>query len=268
MVQLTKSFKEELKCAQYDRSSENYCPVISVGGSHPGFLSAMFRLAYSNSVDISYASSAPLKLYAQTADQDVYYDTRCANAVRVALREAKKLIEKAPSVDEAVKSMNMCVDSVPDYITKLKTLSDDVIMAVGFSFADFDMNAYPPGPDLGLYKACQVFQDEGSTMEKMANFFQLLKDGTEEEEEESPGLLGEESNDCFDLSVFLPDGENSRIATSDWSGSGSGNDGMMWDFQLCTTLIDPIGFSAKSMFPPREWTYEDLTKTATTFTRY
>lgn len=74
MVQLTRSFKNELNCAQYDRTSKKYCPVISVGGSYPGFLSAMFRLAYSNFVDISYASSAPLKLYDQTADQNVYYD--------------------------------------------------------------------------------------------------------------------------------------------------------------------------------------------------
>ena len=33
MVQLTKSFKKELNCDMYDRSSVNYCPVISVGGS-------------------------------------------------------------------------------------------------------------------------------------------------------------------------------------------------------------------------------------------
>ena len=34
----------------------------------------------------------------------------------------------------------------------------------------------------------------------------------------------------------------------------------MWDFQLCTTLVDPIGFSEESMFPTRIWTYEELTK--------
>ena len=66
MVRLTKAFKEELQCSQYDRSSKNYCPVISVGGSYPGFLSAMFRLVYPDFVDISYASSAPLKLYDQS----------------------------------------------------------------------------------------------------------------------------------------------------------------------------------------------------------
>ena len=216
MVQLTSNFKDELGCLQYDQSSKNYCPVISVGGSYPGFLSAMFRVSYPNFVDISYASSAPLKLYDQTADKNIYYDIvsktfinhqlltcehfiyqylsyvflmdmkvteaaehaseGCADAVRSALYEAKELIKQSSSVKEAVESMNMCVDTVPSYITKLKTLSElshnycfhavalldtprmnvcftvklltqycflslgaDVIMAVGFSFANFDM---------------------------------------------------------------------------------------------------------------------------------
>ncbi|KAL9186197.1 hypothetical protein ACHAXT_005435 [Thalassiosira profunda] len=270
MVQLTKAFKEELGCAQYDRGSEKYCPVISVGGSYPGFLSAMFRVVHPDFVDISYASSAPLKLYDQTADQNAYYDIvtkaaerlspGCAHAVRVTLQEARQLIRKMPAVADALESMNMCVETAPEYITTTKTLSRDVMMAVGFSFADYDMDAYPPSEDLGLYKACRAFQDKkATTMEKVANFFQLLKSDADAEEE-NPGLVAAESSDCFDLTVFLPDGENARITTSDWSGSGGGNDGKMWDFQLCTTLIDPIGFSEESMFPARKWTYESLTE--------
>ncbi|KAL3757170.1 hypothetical protein ACHAWU_004602 [Discostella pseudostelligera] len=270
MVRLTSVFKDRIDCSSH-RPSNEYCPVISVGGSYPGFLSAMFRLVYPNFVDISYAASAPLKLYDQSADQNVYYDTvtkaaerlspGCADTVRTTLREAKKLIELSPSVQDAVKSMKMCVDSVPEYITNVTILSDDVMMAVGFTFADYDMDAYPPGPDLGLYKACQVFQDEQtvSALEKVANFFQLSN-----EDDEAGGEVGEkevdDDNGCFDLSTFLPDGDNPRIATSDWSGSGAGSDGKMWDFQLCTTLIDPIGFSSESMFPPRKWTYKDLTE--------
>ncbi|KAL7520276.1 hypothetical protein ACHAWX_005008 [Stephanocyclus meneghinianus] len=269
MIRLTKHFKDELDCLDYDRKSELYCPVITVGGSYPGFLSAMFRLVYPDFVDIAYASSAPLKLYDQSTDQDVYYDIvtqaaehaskGCARAVRETLEDASKLIMHAKSVEDAVKSMNMCVDSIPEYIDNVKTLKDDVMMAVGFSFADYDMDAYPPGKDLGLYKACQVFQHKNhEPLEKMAKFFELV--GLDAEfEEEYPSLVGEEAIPCFDLSIFLPDGENARITTSDWSGSGGGNDGKMWDFQLCTTVIDPIGFSSESMFPKRKWTYAALT---------
>ncbi|KAL9186163.1 hypothetical protein ACHAXT_005401 [Thalassiosira profunda] len=268
MVQLTKTFKEELGCAQYDRSSENYCPVISVGGSYPGIMSALFRIVYPDFVDISYAAGAPLRLHAQLADQNAMYDivTRaaerlspgCAKAVGSALDEAKELIKDAKSVKEALESMNLCVETAPKYITTTKTLSRDVMMSVGFSFADYDMDAYPPGKDLGLYRACQVFQDKDATsLEKVANFFQLSK--VIEDGEEFRRRLTDK-RDCFDLSIFLPDGKNARITTSDWSGAGGGNDGKMWDFQLCTTLIAPIGFSEESMFPTRKWTLEGLTE--------
>ena len=124
----------------------------------------------------------------------------------------------------------------------------------GYSFADFDMDAYPPGPDLGLYKACVTFQEEElASLEKVGKFFLLVKDGQEKADDVA-------DDDCFNLSVFLPNGENARITTSDWSGSSGGNDGMTWDFQLCTMYVDPIGFSPESMFPPRKWINEGLTK--------
>lgn len=217
---------------------------------------------------MSYASSAPLVTHAQQADQNAMYDIvtktaeqtskGCAKAVRSALNEANLLIREASSVDEAVKSMNMCTDTVPEYITNVDMLSDDVMMAIGFTFADYDMGAYPPGPDLEFYKACQVFQDMDAkgSLEKVSNFFKLLEEIGDEDE--YPGLKDRE--DCFDLSVFLPDGDNPRIRTSDWTGAGAGNDGMMWDFQLCTTYIAPVGFSEKSMFPAKAWTLQGLTK--------
>jgi hypothetical protein len=45
MIRLTKHYKDELNC-NFDRSSEKYCPVITVGGSYPGVLSALLRLVY------------------------------------------------------------------------------------------------------------------------------------------------------------------------------------------------------------------------------
>ena len=41
------------------RSSPKYCPLITVGGSYPGFLAANFRLVYPGIVDAAYASAAP-----------------------------------------------------------------------------------------------------------------------------------------------------------------------------------------------------------------
>ena len=96
MIRLTKVFRDELGCPSstsrsVDRSSSSssspataaaddddydydYCPVVTVGGSYPGVLSALFRLAHSDFVDMSYAASAPLKTHTQTINQNVYYD--------------------------------------------------------------------------------------------------------------------------------------------------------------------------------------------------
>lgn len=46
------------------------CPIVTFGGSYPGWLSAMMRLRYPNVVDMAYAASAPMNYYAQAvADQ-------------------------------------------------------------------------------------------------------------------------------------------------------------------------------------------------------
>ena len=264
MVRLTSVFKDQINCPS-SRGTKEYCPVISVGGSYPGFLSAMFRLVHPNFVDISYAASAPLKLYDQSANQNVYYDIvtkaaerlspGCANAVRTTLHEAKALIELSPSVHDAIKSMNMCVDKIPEYITNVTILSEEVMTAVSFIFADYNMDAYPPGPELGLYKACQVFQEKTpkSPMEKVANLFQLSK----EQDETAEGETSVDGDACYDISILLTDADGTANNNTEWSDAV---DGTMWDFQLCTTLIDPIGVSSDSMFPPRKWSYEDLTE--------
>ena len=47
------------------RGTPGYCPVLTIGGSYPGFLSAMMRLRYPDVVDMAYSASAPMKFYAQ-----------------------------------------------------------------------------------------------------------------------------------------------------------------------------------------------------------
>jgi len=100
-----------------------------------------------------------------------------------------------------------------------------------------------------------VFQEKRpkSPLEKVANFFQLSRELDE-------GAEGEKSPDadtCYDISLLLTDSDVTGNTTTEWSDAIDGN---MWDFQLCTTLIDPIGVSSDSMFPPRKWSYEDLTE--------
>lgn len=64
MVQLTKHVRDtEFTDCSPDRDSPNYCPIVTVGASYPGFLSFLLRIVHGDFVDISYASSAPLYMY-------------------------------------------------------------------------------------------------------------------------------------------------------------------------------------------------------------
>ena len=75
-IRIIRHVQVKLGCSLHNKTSSSYCPVITIGGSYPGFLSAMMRLNYPSVVDIGYASSAPLKLYEHSPnfDADGYYD--------------------------------------------------------------------------------------------------------------------------------------------------------------------------------------------------
>lgn len=60
-VNLIQYAREELGCS-IDPTSPDYCPVITFGGSYPGFLSFALRFRYGDYIDAAYASSAPLHL--------------------------------------------------------------------------------------------------------------------------------------------------------------------------------------------------------------
>jgi hypothetical protein len=60
-VNLIQYTRDELGCST-DRTSPHYCPVITFGGSYPGFLSFALRFRYGDYIDAAYASSAPLHL--------------------------------------------------------------------------------------------------------------------------------------------------------------------------------------------------------------
>lgn len=60
-VNMIQYIRDELGCST-DRTSPVYCPVMTFGGSYPGFLSFALRFRYGDYVDAAYASSAPLHL--------------------------------------------------------------------------------------------------------------------------------------------------------------------------------------------------------------
>jgi hypothetical protein len=215
MVQLTKHVRDtELKSCSPDRDSPDYCPIVTVGASYPGFLSFLLRIVHGDFVDISYASSAPLYMYARQDDQYIYYDIvtsaadrispGCSQAVRTTMDEMVATIDSIDTVKEAAKIMGICTDSIPKYITTPAMLREAIIQLASYAFADYDSTCYPPGPQTDMYKACSIFQkDELDTEETLSVFFHKML--LEQEQEDS------DFDSCFDLSSQLPDGPNSTL---------------------------------------------------------
>ena len=266
VIRLVKHKQEELHCSP-DRWAASYCPVITVGGSYPGFLSAMLRLVYPDVVDISYASSAPLHLYAQEVNASDYYEfvtdvteeaaPGCAAATKAALLEVVNYINTDDAhYKEMAALMGICTDTIPAYIKTKDMFREELMMVVSSSYADFNMGYYPPKDEkTQLIMACKVFQNTMSTMfEKMSGILAVIGGGDDDQQTGSA-----KTSNCFDMMTFIPAGPRATISSSDWSGAGSGDTARSWEYQLCADLIVRTGFSEKSMFPPREWTLEWLT---------
>lgn len=264
-IQLIQYAREELGCSP-DRSSSEYCPVITFGGSYPGFLSFIMRFLYNDYVDIAYASSAPLELYSQKVDSNAYYDKvsesaalvdpQCPQAIRQTLDSIVQELRDDYDPDEvraAAKHIGICASkhrkdgSLPIYMKDVETLiSEAIIYLVPGIFADYNMVFYPPGPDTIMGVACRNFMNETNTpAEKMKTFY-IHRAANEYDVYDAS---------CFDLHLELPTGPEARVMGADWSGSGGGETGTVWEYQCCHDLVIKTGYSNASMFVPREWTY-------------
>jgi pimeloyl-ACP methyl ester carboxylesterase len=262
MLAIVRRFKNQYHCS-LDKTSPHYCPVIAVGGSYPAFVATLMRIHYPDQVDIAYASSAPLKLWTMEADPFGYMDvvTRvtdqvapgCAQAVRETLAAVDQQIRQSDEdyIHFARHDLNICPGTIPTYITNAEILSQEMMMIVGYTFADFNMFAYPPDHSTDLYDVCHhVFLNDHykTPTEKLSQFWKYVE------------FYNDNLLPCFDMSSQLPAGHHASISGADWSGVGVGYDGMMFDFHCCSTLTPAIGFSHESMFPYRPWTLEWLTQ--------
>jgi pimeloyl-ACP methyl ester carboxylesterase len=246
--------QQELGCGK--RGLSNYCPVITVGCSYPGFLSTLLRLRHPDIVDIGYAGSSPLYLYSHSVDAYAYYDKvtqvaeqdspGCSDAVRSTLMKAQSWILRGASDSRSLSALavdfGVCNGSVPSYIQSPEVFAEELFMVIATRFADLNMDDYPPSNDTGLMKACGIFQNEDLGIKsRISEFLRMEQDEPE----------------CFQLLGEVPPGPYGTISAADWSGVGGGPSGRVWDWLSC--LLQPqLGMSSASMFPPRDWTAEWL----------
>ena len=278
--------REKLGCAtpgSQDDGDKQNCPVITIGGSYPGWLSAMMRLRYPAVVDIAYSASAPMTFYTQEVGQFEYYQlitesaeksaTGCASAVRDAITAVHDL----NAVDKVVEELDICTP-LPEYLQgndaeTTKLFYEELDMILMYTFANLNMANNPPQGS-SLQTVCNSFLDFVSAGEPVEAIKYLLHGYA------SSATLSERSlkpldtqqlqirnyyknfmqrSVCFDLRTQMPEGKNPTISGGDWSGCGSGRNGQSWDFQTCTFLVEHIGTNGVTdMFPPRNWTMEWL----------
>lgn len=224
---LLDSISKDLNCSN-DKFSKEYCPVLTIGGSYPGWLSAMARTVFPHKVDMAYAASAPMGFYSQRVDQYEYYDliTRvaedtlpgCVNDVRTALMHVKDWILGGRFQDED--SVGICPGTTPTYLDpsvkdNLPMLVDELMMVVEYTFANANMGNYPPSNNTVLYGACQVFASPSlDSFQKLSEFLGSNL---------PPWDVG-----CWNMTAQLPSGRHSTITSGDWSGVGTGGNGESW----------------------------------------
>lgn len=252
------------------RGTAGYCPVLTVGGSYPGFLSAMMRLRYPAVVDMAYAASAPMKFYSQEVDQYAYYDVitasaerslpGCAKAVKLSFEATLSFFQNA-TADETSKRFRLC----PHGIDR-DAVADDLFFLAEQTFANLNMANYPPDDSTDLHQACLRFsaaaqQGETSMIDAVRSLL-INGNGLQAGRAALRSMRSKpESNDgCLDLGSQLPAGSAATARCGDWSGCGVGRDGEMWDYQTCTFEVEAIGFgTSKQMFPDRPWSAQWLT---------
>jgi dipeptidyl-peptidase-2 len=286
-VVLTRAIQRAHNCSTR-RGDAGYCPVITFGGSYPGWLSAMMRLRYPFVVDGAYAASAPMKFYAQQVEQHSYYQVVTRSAERAvagcsaAVSSALQLVASATDPHVLSSKLSLCASTLPDYIRRggVATLRDELLMVYSYTFAGLNMGNYPPGPTTGLAFSCGLFvkamsgggggssDDEdkrwAALREFLARYSYFGKTRPVSLVSAASAIsqgagAGERRGGCFDMSAQLPSGPNGTISCGDWSGCGVGDNGRSWDFQTCTFLIEAIGTNGVSdMFPPRSWSIEWL----------
>lgn len=246
-AEVIRFMQRQLGCSPH-RSSKYYCPVMTIGGSYPGFLSALMRLVHDDVVDMAYAASAPLYLYSHGVDPGAYYEKvtdvadeispGCAAAVLSAQKEVQEQV-RSMSVPEAAENLFLCHKRVPEYITTTELLLQEVVFLLATRFADANMDYYPPRHDQDLTRYCRTFQDSTVTgFEKIGTVIRKYDD-----------------KNCFDLHSEMPWGPHATVSAADWSGVGGDAASRPFDFQSCA-LLQACGFSEASMFLPRPWTFQ------------
>jgi hypothetical protein len=168
-VMLLRYIQNDLGCST-DRAAANYCPVITIGASYPGFLAAMMRFVYPDVVDIAYASSAPLPLYAQKLDEYAYFDKitdvaeesspGCAAAVKQTLLDMQDILMEESQHKRVAKQMGIA--SRLYQLLRILKSSQRRVHDGGYILCRFQHGVLPPERVAGPRQGVPDLSEEGT----------------------------------------------------------------------------------------------------------
>eukprot|EP01102_Stenamoeba_stenopodia_P015749 TRINITY_DN5409_c0_g1_i1.p1 TRINITY_DN5409_c0_g1~~TRINITY_DN5409_c0_g1_i1.p1 ORF type:complete len:519 (-),score=130.27 TRINITY_DN5409_c0_g1_i1:105-1610(-) len=214
-------------------------PVISLGGSYGGMLTAWFRMKYPSVVDAALAASAPIRQFLGTgADQYAFYEiidqdfaqaaTDCDNIVRDAFTLINTISNQSGGLQQLQEKFKVCgtLDNVDDLLNWL----EGGISYEAMADYPYPANFLEPMPGYPINLTCQAIVDGVNSNDDL---LQALIDGMQI----YFNYTGQ-SGSCFNMSVV--------------STGALGNDA--WDYQACTQIILVMGSNnVTDFFPPAPW---------------
>lgn len=226
-------------------------PVIALGGSYGGILSAWFRIKYPHLVDMALAASAPILTVTQISAPPLFFkavtDTfaaarpACPDAVRAGFAKLIQLSQTPAGLTSLTNTFRLCKPLTKDAV-------DHLIGWIRTGFVNMAMCDYPyptnflaPLPGFPVTVACDNITTAADPLTGLAAGVSLFYNGTS-------GSLS-----CFDIDAEY-------IECADATGCGTGPDSTAWDYIVCTELpYAPNANNVTDMFPPNDWSLEKLT---------
>ncbi|EGC29712.1 hypothetical protein DICPUDRAFT_158674 [Dictyostelium purpureum] len=219
-----------------------HCPVISVGGSYGGMLTAWFRMKYPNIVDAGLAASAPILMFYKTgASQEGFNqiatddfkqtseEGTCASRIRNAFNSIMEISQQTGGLQQLTNTFSLCdsLNQVGDLVNWIES---------GLTYMAMADYPYPAGflepmPGYPINVSCEAMAtttDDIQGLLKVLNVYYNYTGTTQ----------------CYNTSVFTT--------------SALGSDA--WDVQACNEMIMPISSNGvQDMFPAAPFNLQQLT---------
>lgn len=167
----------------------------------------------------------------------------CPAAVRAAIRAVI-----AADAATITKELRLCAPLSADYEAgKLQLLQ-----RIMNQFADTAMGNYPPTRSPIHTECSNLLRGEWGTLGALRLFLDNrykfdIHSGRVATPEGAPPP-------CYNLTSAAASGPHGAVVCSDWSGCGAGLNAMIWDYQACTEVVQPLSTNNVSdMFWPRPW---------------